>query len=43
MSSENKNSSEEIVIYRRYIKVNGEKIYPKKAKVFKIVLRPKSL
>lgn len=29
------------VIYRRFIVKNGKKIYPKKSKVFKIVIRDK--
>lgn len=42
MEGKNNDDSDVIVIYRRYKTVNGKRIYPKKAKVFKIVLHPKS-
>lgn len=42
MSNENKNSSNEVVIYRPYKTINGKRIYPKKSKVFRFVLRAKT-
>lgn len=37
-----KHSSDAVIIYRPYKVINGKKIYPKKAKVFKMLLRRKS-
>lgn len=40
--SDKNNGSDEVVIFRPYIARQGKRIYPKKSKVFRIVLRAKS-
>ena len=38
----NKNNSDVVVVYCRYRIVNGRKVYPKKAKAFRIVFHKQS-
>lgn len=42
MSSENKNNPDEVVVYCRYKMVNGKRVYPKKAKAFRMVFPKKT-
>lgn len=37
--NKNKNKTEGEVVYCRYKTINGRKIYPKKAKAFKMIIR----
>lgn len=39
MLDKNKNNSDVVVVYCRYRIVNGRKVYPKKAKAFRMVFR----
>lgn len=42
MQHENKNNSDVVVVYCRYRIVNGRKVYPKKAKAFRMVFPKKN-
>jgi hypothetical protein len=42
MSNENNNNSDVVVVYCRYRIVNGRRVYPKKAKAFRMVFPKKS-
>lgn len=42
MTNKYKNSSDVVVVYRRYKVVNGKRIYPKKAKAFRMVFPKKN-
>lgn len=42
MSRENINNPDEVVVYCRYKMVNGKRVYPKKAKAFRMVFKKKT-
>lgn len=42
MDAKYKNNSDVVVVYCRYRIVNGKRVYPKKAKAFRLVFRKQS-